>query len=362
MNKKRIVHIVPSFGQGGVQTGMLYSLEDLNKVYDYRILVITKMDDECKEWIKDLSPIHKSFIIDTGASGLINGWIKGYKILKQLKPDFIISSMWKSVGLSVTFKMFHNKIGLAGFFHTSYTPHIPYFFWMKILVYFQNTCFADSNETKDYIARVYKIRHSHVIPYLFTFIKNNTPKNLDPNKIRIAYFGIISKVKRLDRALEFCRLCKLNGIKFGFDIYARGPVEAYNKKIEKLGLTNEVVIKNVIPLNQVVVTMQQYDFLLQLSDHEGMALSVVEALNCGVVPIVTPVGEIGRYSKDGVNAIWLDREFDDNIQQLVDKLKKLLKCPASYNELSAAAANTFIHYKKYNDALVEATDQYLDNN
>ncbi|MBC7687371.1 MAG: glycosyltransferase [Aquabacterium sp.] len=357
--KKRIVHVVPSFGQGGVQTGMLYSLQSLNEVYDYKILVLTKMDEECKAWIKDLPPLLRSYIIDTGATGFFKGWIKGYSILKQLQPDLVISSMWKSVGLTAPFKLLNKSVPMAGFFHTSYTPHPPYFFAMKILSWLQDGAFADSGVTKDYIARVYKIRNAHIIPYLFAFTKNEMPQSFDPAQIRIAYFGIISPVKKVERALEFCRLCKLNGISFIFDIYARGPVAEYNDKIEKLGLKNEVTIKSVVPLSLVTQTMQHYNFLLQLSDHEGMALSVVEAMNCGLVPLVTPVGEIARYSKDGVNALWLTPPFDNNLPQLVNKLQRVIQNPESYAALSASAADTFTHHTKYSEALIEAIAQCL---
>ena len=36
-------------------------------------------------------------------------------------------------------------------------------------------------------------------------------------------------------------------------------------------------------------------FYLQTSKFEGFAMSVVESMMMGLVPVVTPVGEIGRY-------------------------------------------------------------------
>jgi hypothetical protein len=65
MGKKKIVHIIPTFELGGVQTGILYSLEDINEVYDYNILVIGNID---REWLKSLTPPVRSKIISTGSS------------------------------------------------------------------------------------------------------------------------------------------------------------------------------------------------------------------------------------------------------------------------------------------------------
>ena len=356
MNKKRIVHIIPTFELGGVQTGILYSLETLNKVYDYKILVIGKIDTE---WLNNL-PLHvQNYIINTGAPGLVSGWIKGYKILKKLNPDFIISSLWKSVGLSVTYKLLNKKVYLCGFFHSASSPHFASTFFMKIMSYSLDTSMADSYATKQFIETFYKIKNTHIIPYVFTFNPMNGHKIFDPLNIKIAFFGHISKRKGVDRSIEFCRLLKKEGVDFVFDIYGNGPVNLYKEKIKKAGLENVVYIKNTLPLHLVMEKMQCYDFLLQLSNHEGMALAVVEAMNCGLVPIVTPVGEIKRYSKDGTNAILLDEEYDDNLYALVEKVKNVLANPSIYEKISSSAARTFINYKKYNEVLINVIESYL---
>ena len=354
--KKKIVHIIPTFELGGVQTGILYSLEDLNAVYDYKILVIGIIDSD---WLKNLSLTLQSHIISTGAPGLVSGWMKGYRMLKQLKPDFIISSLWKSVSLSVSYRILNRNVWLAGFFHSAYSPHFAATFFMNLIGFVQDTSFADSYVTKQFLEKFHKIKNTHIVPYFFTFTKQKGHKNFNPSAIKIAYFGRISHAKGVDRSIEFCGLLKSGGVKFIFDIYGDGPVETYNEKIKALSLQKEVHIKKTLPLNQVMERMQQYDFLLQLSNYEGMALAVVEAMNCGLVPIVTPVGEIKRYSTDGKNAIWLEPAFDDNLLVLVDKVKNVVSSPAIYYELSSSAAGTFINYKKYSETLIEVVDSYL---
>ena len=356
MDKKTIVHIIPTFELGGVQTAILYSLEDLNKVYNYRILVIGKID---REWIKNLPPLLQSYILGSGSAGLPGGWVKGYKTLKHLKPDLVISSLWKSTALSAVFKLLNPTVLLAGFFHSSYATHFIEAFNNKVLGHIQDFSFADSIVTKEFLEKFYKIKDAHVVSFVFGFRKPPGCKYFNPSEIKIAYFGRISPAKGVDRSLEFCRLCKKDGLNFRFDIYGDGPVDIYKKKIKKFDLEREVVIRGILPLQQVTEKMQAYDFLLQLSNYEGMALAVVEAMNCGLVPIVTPVGEIARYSKDGFNAIWLNPSFDDNLTQLVDKLKEVVSKDGSYHALSVSAANTFSNHKKYSDSLIEIIDNYF---
>lgn len=356
MNKKKIVHIVPSFGQGGVQTAMLYSMDDLNEVFDYKILVITEVHEH---FIEHLTDHQKNCIIRTGASNHISGSIKGYRLLKKIQPDVVICSLWKSIILSVLYKLFNRKTLLVSFFHTSYSPHVTYILLHKILAAFQDACLADSNVTKDYVSKFYKIKKVYTIPFIFPFPEKNHSRVPDPSNIRFAYFGNILQYKNVGRSLAFCKLCKSWGLNFVFDLYTFGAVEEYRVKISKLGLSEQVFIKNTIPLDVVPEKMREYDFLLQLSDEEGMALAVVEAMSCGLVPVVTPVGEIGRYSKDGINAIWLDPEFDEKLLQLFEKLIKVIESPGMYKVLSANAKEAFKNYKRYTEAMIETIDMEL---
>jgi len=359
MIKKKIVHIIPTFELGGVQTGILYSLEKLNNVYDYRVLVIGKID---MEWLDSMPFVSREYIITTGARILAAGWRKGYRILKKLQPDLIISSLWKSVGLSATYRLLHKKVILCGFFHSASSPHLSATFFMKMMSFIQDTSLADSYATQQFLERFYKINNSHIIPYVFTFAPKNGHENFNPSQIRLAYFGRISQRKGVDRSIEFCRLLSQSGVNFIFDIYGDGPMDIYREKIRKFGLINVAQLKEILPLHEVMDKMGQYDFLLQLSNHEGMALAVVEAMNCGLVPIVTPVGEIKRYSRDGINAIWLDEVYDDNLPALVEKVKKVSANPILYHEISANAAGTFINYRKYTTVLIEVIDSYINNN
>src|SRR5690606_29152265 len=66
-------------------------------------------------------------------------------------------------------------------------------------------------------------------------------------------------------------------------------------------------------------------FFLMTSSAEGMAVSVVEAMQLGLIPIVTPVGEIPRYCAGGENAILVhdDGEAVAEIISLLERPDKL---------------------------------------
>lgn len=63
-----------------------------------------------------------------------------------------------------------------------------------------------------------------------------------------------------------------------------------------------------------------------------MAIAVTEAMQLGLVPIVTDVGEIAHYCKDGKNSIY----YDNNV---LDKVMNLINNDVKYNILSTNALN-----------------------
>ena len=354
---KKIIHIVPTFELGGVQTGILYSLKDLRKKYDYKVLVISIIDND---WIKTQPDDIKNQIIWSGSNNIIKGWLNAYRILKREKPALIISSLWKSIIISVTYKIFNSKTKLIGFYHTSRYVHQLNNLFLKIITKFQDAAFADSEAVKKFIEEKYSIRNAEVIPFNFVFkTKKKEMKIFKTDFIKLAYFGRLNEQKGVFRAIQFCKMLKSENISFCFDLYGEGETEKIELFIKKYQLENVVFIHQLLPIDEVMNTMNNYDFLLQLSNHEGMALSVVEAMSAGLVPIVTPVGEISSYSRDGYNAIWLNPDFDQNLGELLLKVKKVIDNPHLYNEMSNRTPDLFKKYKTYTESLTESIDKIL---
>ena len=350
---KKTIHIVPTFKLGGVQTGIIYSIEELQEKINYYVLVIYDKD---KSLVNDLPAAIQKNIIWTNSRYLLFGWIKAFFIIKKHQPQIIISSLWKSVPLSILYKITHPKIRLIGFFHLPSAVHFMNNFFLKSISRFQNLALADSFDTKKFIKQAFKVKEVKVVPYIFNlkkFTKNN-PRKINQDNIKLVFFGRLHPIKGLERSIRFCKLCIEQHIPVSLDIYGEGDAKTYQDLINNFGISDEIKIRGLILPSKVVETMVQYDFLLQLSNVEGMSLSVVEAMSCGLVPIVTPVGEIKNYSKDGVNAIWLDENFDEQLPSLVDKFKKVINDPAYYKQLSEKAQNAFDDYEKYTDAMCDA--------
>ncbi len=78
-------------------------------------------------------------------------------------------------------------------------------------------------------------------------------------------------------------------------------------------------------------------------------MSVVEAMQLGLVPVVTPVGGMRSYCRDGENAIL----FAD-AEQAAARIVEGIADPATYRRLQSGALATFRDQPSYAEEVVEA--------
>jgi len=79
-----------------------------------------------------------------------------------------------------------------------------------------------------------------------------------------------------------------------------------------------------------------------------MAISVIEAMQAGLVPIVTPVGEITGYCSDGVNSV-----FFEKIDDCVARIGSIIDGKECYSAMSTNAVDTWFSSIDYNMDLRE---------
>ena len=86
-----------------------------------------------------------------------------------------------------------------------------------------------------------------------------------------------------------------------------------------------------------------------------MAMSVVEAMQRSLVPIVTSVGEISTYCRQQHNAIVV-RDPDDLCEAINDVIS-LLRSEPKYREIQAAACNQWAQHILYKDDICAAAKE-----
>ena len=88
-------------------------------------------------------------------------------------------------------------------------------------------------------------------------------------------------------------------------------------------------------------------FYLQTSKFEGFAMSVVESMMMGLVPVVTPVGEIRRYCNSKNSII-----VYSNMEAVRD-IVLILRNNINFSQKSNLAAQTWSGKTYYRDSVIK---------
>ena len=102
---------------------------------------------------------------------------------------------------------------------------------------------------------------------------------------------------------------------------------------------------NSINRDDISKKLTEYNFYIQLSDFEGMAMSVLESMSLGLIPVVTNVGEISNYGRHKLNSFIIERE--DNIQMACHEFYNLSQSDCLLEKLSCGAIETAKEYKDF---------------
>lgn len=147
----------------------------------------------------------------------------------------------------------------------------------------------------------------------------------------IGFCGRIAKEKNVDVLIDAFKKIKAEHPDTALLIVGKGI-----KEIEEMA-KNEPRIILAGNTDNVVPYLQAMDIFVLPSSVETTSLATLEAMSCGVTPVVTPVGYVKEYIKEKVNGIFFPF---DNPSVLAIKLKWLLNNDFVRKELGKAARLT----------------------
>ena len=101
------------------------------------------------------------------------------------------------------------------------------------------------------------------------------------------------------------------------------------------------VVENVVPY------LQAMDIYVLPSLTETTSLTTMEAMSCGLPVVVTKVGFVGEYVKEGYSGYFFEK---GNSEMLSKKLEKLLKSEKTRERMGANARKTIVKRFKWEDS------------
>ncbi|MBU2673997.1 glycosyltransferase [Hafnia paralvei] len=345
----KIFHVIPKIKHGGAENAAFSSIERLNVNNDFRLLALEKG--------KSLPCEHEQFIKCFNSS-ILNPllYIRFLVFILKEKPDVVIFSLWKSSVCGLILCLFKPwlKLKKVVIIHSSRFAHFADKIVSKTAIKNFDRVYCDSNATRQFV-RLHTNVSGETISFISRRVKRKKYFSPSLDNISFVYVGRVNKVKNIDAAIEFIYALKSIGMNVKFTLFGpdEGELSSYISKVKKLSLEDNVFFKGAIDHCRVCDELAKHDFYLQLSSAEGMGMSVIEAMQVGIVPCVTEVGEIPSYAKNNFNSVTFDAKklSTEYFLEKANDLKRIVCEPDTYIEMSTFAAHTFDGESTYSEDL-----------
>jgi glycosyltransferase involved in cell wall biosynthesis len=222
--------------------------------------------------------------------------------LHSQRPKLLIASLWRSYIILIVHKLFHPACRVVAFLHLERAVHPLDWMLAYFAVALSTEVWTDSAATLH--KRLPKLwqHKAKVIPFVLNRL---SPITLEAPFPRFIFWGRLTRQKGLSYALEIIAALRLQTTTLRFDII--GPDLGERSYLEQLvyqfDLGETVFFHGPRSLEEISALATDSSFYLQPSLFEGMGVSVVEAMQFGLVPIVTPVGELMHYCQDNTNSL-----------------------------------------------------------
>ncbi len=339
-NIHKVVHLVPFDVIGGVESAARTMVSVQAAQIDFNVEYIYKKIPQSK----GIKAVYNILLL-----------LPAVWRLQSLKPDVLIVSLWRSSLVGVFVKLLRPGIKLVTFIHSERDVHLFDYLFTRASMFLSHQVWADSEATIKGRLSPAQRRRCRVISFVTRRFEVLPLIVLKPTFI---FWGRIHHQKGLDRAIRlFAEVYKKRPEARFMIVGPDGGVLSDLKKLcGELDLAESVTFLGSASHDQIVLYASQALFYLQTSLFEGMAMSVVEAMQMGLVPVVTPVGEIPSYSEDCRNALIV--ESDD---KAVEDILSLLGSNDRYQALRTAAIQTWKDKSLYRESVLEACHKIIED-
>ena len=325
----KVVHLIPNDGLGGVEQAAR-SLDPTDKL-NTEVAFINGKPLNIKPHIK---------IIDEDSKlNSFRFYKSGFKHLVKQKPDLLICSLWRTSIIGIAYYLYRRtvrdkELKLVVFIHADKFAHIVDKIITKTIISISDEVWCDSYASK---LGIFKENSENSKLKVISFFIRTLSDSLNSNSVNksnnFVFWGRIAKQKRLDKAIKLFKKISIDLPTSLFYIYGpdRGELDSLKELVKKLELSEKVLFMGDKEPNHYPEEAVNSKFFINTSSHEGMAIAVTEAMQLGLVPVVTTVGEIANYCIDGINSIHYN---DSSYLRIIDSINN----PLIYEELSNNAS------------------------
>lgn len=271
--------------------------------------------------------------------------------LRRRCPDLVIVSLWRSCIVALLAKLSMPRLRLVAFLHLNETVHLPDRLLNRLVMELATEIWADSDSTLAARLPARLRRKGRVISFLTERLERAMQGPAAP---RFIFWGRLHPQKGLGRALDIFAAVAATRPEARFTVIGpdMGSAAALRAQACALGVADRVAFTGPMDRAAIFARAADHAFYLQPSLTEGMAMSVVEAMQLGLIPVVAPVGEIPRYCRDGKNALVVTPQMPAG--QVAARITALLDASDRAERMAQAARETWAARPLYCDDVLAA--------
>ncbi len=340
----KVVHLIPYDGIGGVEAAA-------------RTMTDVKAPDLAFE-LRYIFP-EISSRAGRGATFNLARIVGAAMTLVADRPEVLVVSLWRSALVGILVKLLAPRTKLVLFVHNSLDAHAADRTATRLALRLCDGVWTDSDASVAQRFPRPPAKPVTTISYLSQRLDPLPAPAEGPPAPVFAFWGRLSPQKNVSRALAL--FARLHAARLDARFLVIGPdggeATLLRARVAELGLESAVTFEDGMPFETVRRRLAETGacFCLQTSRYEGMAMSVTEAMQLGLVPVVTPVGEIARYCRDGENAVLIGES--DEIA--ANRVLALLDDRPAWDALRARGLQAWSGRPLYRDSVLAAARALL---
>lgn len=355
LKTQKLLYILHDIQIGGVEVALLSAIPELHRQFDLKVMVLGAID---AGMTSHLSPEEKACLVpfDYKLSRYPLVIPKMIRFILRFAPDVMICSLWRASLLGIIAKKLRPQVRFVSFIHNTAFFHRFDQLFSQAAIRRADTIFTDSQATATFVTGQFK---PSVPVEVISFFTSHSPDfkaapPLNNQDVRFMFLGRINAIKNLPLAIDTTRYLTDRGYNASLDIYGRndGMLETVTEYIRTKQLESRVRFRGEVNGSRKQELFRNYNFLIQLSTNEGMAMSVAEAMQNGLVCFVTAVGEIPNYAADMKTAIFADISTTEAFGNALKKLESVIADPRIYDRISSDSYESFKTVGTYSESLV----------
>ena len=307
-NPLKIMHVVSGDLWAGAECQVFTLCKYLNRNSDLRVEVIILNKGQLKDRLE--SEGIKTYLLDESKLSAFQIFYHIRRILQNAAPDVLHTHRQKENILATLAKTFTIKARSVRTQHGA--PEFSYSWkqWPKKVIqaldywcgaHLQQAVIAVSDDLASKLESHYPAGHVHVVENgvdMDALAAVGEPADLKPEgACHIGLVGRLVPVKRVDLFIDMAKVLlkqQETRRKLQFHIFGDGPLRSVlTAQVNRLGLADRITFHGHV--HDIASHIKALDVLLMCSDHEGLPMTLLEAMALGVPVVGHNVGALQPY-------------------------------------------------------------------